>query len=165
MVPDQKRLRSYWQKESLTRFPNSPSTEKQCKCAASVPMFPLPVQLQLHKSLFLPAVWLSLLALYEFWLSFPLHCYSMGFFMFTSETQSEWQPFLFLELFFQILDTFLELPKKSLYTASFQKNFMMMQSNPKHIKNARFREIFLGHSRPTVLFHFNQPWEKTPFKI
>lgn len=56
--------------------------------------------------------------------------------------KSEWQGILFLELFFQLLDAFLELP---FYTASFQTIFLVMQSNPKYIKNARFGEVFLEH--------------------
>lgn len=62
-------------------FRNSGSVLPQSPC------FHFPEQLQLYKPLFLPAVWLSLLAPYELWLSFPLHCYSVGCFMFTSETQ------------------------------------------------------------------------------
>lgn len=51
------------------------------------------------------------------------------------------------------MDTFLEL---RFYTAPFQKIFLVMQSNPKHMKNARFGEAPLGHVDQAIFLHHNQ---------
>ena len=53
-------------------------------------------------------------------------------------------------MFLQISDTFLEFP---FYTASSQKIFLVMQSNPKYIKNARFGEVALEHLGPGRLYN------------
>lgn len=116
-------------------FRNSGSVLPQSPC------FHFPEQLQLHKPLFLPAVWLSLLVLYvHFW-----------------DSKANDKEFCFWNYISRSWTLFWSYQKNPLYTASFQKSFLMMQSNPKYIKNARFREVSLGHSRPAILLHHNQP--------
>ena len=70
--------------------------------------------------------------------------------MFISETQKQRAKNSVSEIVSPDSDTFLEFP---FYTASSQKIFLVMQSNPKYIKNARFGEVALEHLGPGRLYN------------